>query len=479
MANNFKSKEVTYTTSGTQSLLTCSVTSIIVSSITFQVEDGDTASASDLLFSKDGGTTRSIKKIKTLSGGSAVEFLDRSFVMNDNDQLQLSVTSLSGTAVATIHYLEKTASAASGNLGDLDNVSAATPSDNYVLAWDAATSQWAPQSIESSDITGASTTADLPQQSTGSEPFNRYMKGFNALDQLTNAAAETAAEALYGSPASIKFVAENTDLSTIKPMKVTFQDIIQAIIEVGANDLAADPSNDYDINTFTGSGGVGDLNGDGVVSVADLLEFLITFGQAWGSSSSNLFNPSTIEFTDSDAHQIGTNITTITFSSGDVTVVDAGTQTITVDNTNDLVEITSLNSTLDLTLVPSKEITFSSYANSAAYVSTTQANQTIVLWAYIRLYDSSSVQLGTTAQIFLGNKTFAQAQAGQVWETFNPVTVINSTILSGTGHTSGWNNSNVDKYDIRLAAQTNGGGATIQLDNVRVKMTSGQYTPEI
>jgi len=134
MANNFKSKEVTYTTSGTQSLLTCSVTSIIVSSITFQVEDGDTASASDLLFSKDGGTTRSIKKIKTLSGGSAVEFLDRSFVMNDNDQLQLSVTSLSGTAVATIHYLEKTASAASGNLGDLDNVSAATPSDNYVLA---------------------------------------------------------------------------------------------------------------------------------------------------------------------------------------------------------------------------------------------------------------------------------------------------------------------------------------------------------
>jgi hypothetical protein len=305
------------------------------------------------------------------------------------------------------------------------------------------------------------------------------MKGFNALDQLTNAAAETAAEALYGSPASIKFVAENTDLSTIKPMKVTFQDIIQAIIEVGANDLAADPSNDYDINTFTGSGGVGDLNGDGVVSVADLLEFLITFGQAWGSSSSNLFNPSTIEFTDSDAHQIGTNITTITFSSGDVTVVDAGTQTITVDNTNDLVEITSLNSTLDLTLVPSKEITFSSYANSAAYVSTTQANQTIVLWAYIRLYDSSSVQLGTTAQIFLGNKTFAQAQAGQVWETFNPVTVINSTILSGTGHTSGWNNSNVDKYDIRLAAQTNGGGATIQLDNVRVKMTSGQYTPEI
>ena len=196
MPNNFKSKQVIRSSTGTSGLHVCNTVACVVSSVTVQlVATGTDASATAVLkFSKNGGAYKNVAVKKDIDE-TPDDFLSNTFIMEDGDVFQVQVSAMQNSAevVFTIHYLERTATVASADLADLSNVSSEAPSNNQVLAWDNANSQWAPLTIDSADVSGTDDTSDLPEQSSGTEPFNRYMKDFNGLDELTNASEENPA----------------------------------------------------------------------------------------------------------------------------------------------------------------------------------------------------------------------------------------------------------------------------------------------
>jgi len=444
MANNFKSKEIFWSSDATKLLLTCTTTSAIVSSITLQsTQDSDLDI--NLKFYKNGSTFRDVKILKAI-GSSAQELLTKSWVMENGDQFQMTVSNLSETLVATIHYMEKTASAATSETSDLSDVTSDAPADGEILVFNSSLGKYEPVSI-SGGLGTAVDTGDLPAETIadgGSEPLNRYMKNIGGLDDLTSGGASSAAT-LYSDAAKSKFVVEHDDENVVQ--KVSFADIIAAIIQVGANDIVA--AGYGDASVFTGPTGIyGDLDGNGAVGTQDLLEFLTTFGNTWGTTSS-LFTSTQIGVLDSVGYSRticnGTTIQMVLPPSGYVSVTQ-GTQTVLVDYANELISIESASSAVPISAWTNMKVQVSGSIGCA----TTVASDSVSVELRYTLYNSTGGSIGNGNTYIVDN--VAVDEAGPDTEISFSLNLNSATLESQTQLDGGWTNADIDKIEFSFYA---------------------------
>lgn len=446
MANNFKSKQVYWNTDSTKQLLACSTTSAIVSSITYQATQTSGGDAT-LKFYKSGDTIRNVV-IKKSIGSTTTEFLDKSWVLENGDYFSMSVSGVSESVVVTIHYMEKTASVATSETSDLSDVTSDDPEDGQILVFNSALGKYQPVSI-SSGLGSAVDTGDLPAEtiaSGGVEPLNRYMKNIGGLDDLSSGGASSAAT-LYSDAAKSKFVVEHDDENVVQ--KVSFADIIAAIIQVGANDIVA--SGYADASVFTGPTGIyGDVDGSGAVNTADLLEFLTAFGSTWGQTSS-LFSSSRIVVNDSTGVNRtvydASTIQMVLPSSTYVTVIQ-GTQTVVVDYANELISIESASSAVPISAWTNMKVVFTGSLGCAVVV----ADDLVNVELRYTLYDSSGTSLGNGANLLIAN--YQVGEAGPDQSVSIDFTLDSPTLETKTGITGGWTNADIDKIEFSFFAYT-------------------------
>jgi hypothetical protein len=303
------------------------------------------------------------------------------------------------------------------------------------------------------------------------------MKNLDVLEVLTDDLSNNPEDVLSDTPSSVNFVVENNALTTPRPQKVTFENIIQALLAGPIGDIASDPNNNLSLATFTGSGGLGDINNDGEVGTADLLTFLTAFGSAWSSASNSTFQPSVVEFSDSDIVLLNdTTWTTLSFDLGDFTAT-AGTQNVTVDyTTNHDIKFASQTSPYLLKNVPYKEVLLSVISGNLADVVTEIAGQRIDIRAAIDLYDSGGTPLGAQGYFLWANKSFPQA-GNNNWSGPGIREIPSSEIATQCSVTDGLDNTSFDSVNLTLQAKVSSGAATMQLNKPKVTLRQN-YIPE-
>jgi hypothetical protein len=304
------------------------------------------------------------------------------------------------------------------------------------------------------------------------------MKNLNSLAALTDNASSDPEFVLSDTPQDVYFVVENnTLLPAPVPQKLSFDQIIQALMAGPLTDIANDPTNNLSLATFTGSGGLGDLNNDGEVSTADLLEFLTMFGNSWTDPVQSLFDESVFTFSDSDIVTLNDSTwTTLSFDLGDYSVT-AGTQNVTVDHTtNHNVKFASQTSPYLLRDVPYKEILLNAVNGEFAEVTTDIANQTITVRAVIDVFNISGVALGAQGYFDWTEKTFGQAGT-KTWNGPGQKQITSSEIATECGVTDGLDNTAFDSVVVTLQAKTDAGEATIRLKKPRITLRQN-YIPE-
>jgi hypothetical protein len=454
MANNFKSLQQPFTISDqTTDLLTCSVTSIIVSKVQINVIPSGTGKFHIFLTKSGQGTVKlATKKWASSVDDQVYDLIDKAFVLENGDTITGQTVSSATTVQCTVHYMEKTASVATSNTSDLSDVSTISPNDGQVLVYNASLQKYEPANV-SSALGTAVDTGDLPEETVGgggSEPLNRYMKNIGGLDDLTNTSGSSSAVTLYSEPEKARFVVENNDLSKVQ--KVSFSDIIAAIIQVGANDIVA--AGYADASVFTGPTGVyGDLDGSGNVNTADLLEFLTTFGNTWGVTSS-LFSPTLITIQDtsgtSRTSYTGTEIQMVLPASAYVTV-DPGTQSVTVDYDNELVVIESAGSSVPISAWTNMKVQLSGLFGCSVFT----AGDAVTVECRYTLMNPTGGVLSSGVTDIISNKSIDSAGTdSQVTVDLN----LNSAVLESTTQiTGGWTNADIDKIEFSFYAYTESG----------------------
>ena len=483
MANNFKNIEQRFTTNGSTALLTCTTTSIIVNSVTFNVDGGDLAHGLCQLKLKRGSSAslRTIKTIQHIDRSSTdpfrqfLELIDRPLILENGHQLWFQHAPGTATGITvTVNYLEQTADVATSDLGDLTNVSPTTPSDGQVLAYNQSDGEWQPQTVDAADIAGVSDTGDLPQDTTGAEPRNRYMRGFNALDELTDDSSATPAETMLNSPDAIQFVVENTDLSTVKPMKITYEDFILAILQSGIEDLVDSDQNNYTLDTFTFGGQLADFDDNGTVGTSDLLEFLTLFGQEWSTTTSALFESSAITINIEDV-DLNASFQTIPLTVAGSVTNKAGTQIITYDTTNNLIKIADGDTPVHFHDVPGKRLLLGSLLNAYDFAAP-EAGVSIQMRFLIKLYSAADVQLGDDIIKNLAatganyNIPFASASyvIDQPSVSLTTSSVDNQSFIDGVFN-DGWSNQAVEYFTIEIQARV-GVGISATVNSAEFKI---------
>lgn len=457
MALDYKSISVTTSNAAPTFIYSCGVTSTIIKSILIHNDSG-VARSMTLNLAKSGGSGyKVIAKISTVNQVAVDQILEDPLVMNNGDVLQYQANG--ADVMLTMNYVENTTSFVGHSVQELTDWSTANPTNGQIPVWDNASGQYVP-TTSGATLTD---TSGLPEQSSGTEPWNRYMKNLNSLAALTDGAANPPEDVLSGTPSDVNFVVENNTLSPAPPQKVTFEQIIQALIAQGLTDVANDPANNLTIDTFTGSGGIGDLDNDGSVGSNDLIQFLVYFGSSWAGANSAIFQESEMEFSDGVLTALNdTTWTTIQFDSADYTVV-AGTQNVTVDyTTNHSVKFESQTSPYLLKDVLNKYIELKTRNGVLAFVTTELASQRITIRATIDLYDSSDVALGSQGVFEWKEEIFAEAGIN-VWTQPGVFQITNDLIATECGVTDGMENGSFNSIVITLQAKTSSGNATIDL----------------
>ena len=318
----------------------------------------------------------------------------------------------------------------------------------------------------------ASDTGDLPEDTTGAEPRNRYMKGLNGLDDLTDNSSNLPAHVLYSDPTNVHFVVENSSLTTPVVQKVTWDQLIKSIIEVGVNDLVA--AGFGSTATFSPGGILGDLNGDGEVSTADLLEFLTVFGQSWVDNAGDFWQPTTAEVVNGNNTVISNSFTTLSFDAPDVTVVQ-GTQAVTVSGAANTITIESGSGNTPMSALSTKKLRVTSKLGADAFtVITDQALETVYYWVVVRCYDSSDVQVGYDIPYLVAVGNFIEAG------TYSTNTASGNSFgdipaSEFTGNiTDGLANTDIEKIVVNFAASNDSGNGTIVIiNNLEIALVNG------
>lgn len=475
MANNFKSDEQTRTAGGFPTLVNCTTTSVIVSSVLIAVADVGSADypvfEMELFFKKSGSSPRSLRLFKGtgLPKGSTTEVLEKNVILENGDQLLMNFGTITGGGSVTVitNYMEKTADVATSEVSDLSDVSSVDPDNGQVLVYNSSSGNYEPTTL--GDVADIGDTGDLPEQTTGFEPRNRYMKNFGSLSQLQNTGnTETATEVLKNSPEDVVFVGCNSGYTGLEgvPFSFTFENIIQALLQGALEEISADPGNGVDIATLTGTGGIGDLDDDGAVSTADLLDFLVNFGQNWSLGNSSLFQPTKLKFVDGTTTLVDGNLTVLGFDSNDSVGPLAGTQDVTVDGSNNLVKIDKSSAAYPLHVLLDKHLLVGARGNHGILQVTTQvAGETLELLARVKIYDEANVQLGNTIEEAIYSQTFNEAVTDFLVATESHALITNTTVEDITGYSLGWKNSNFRYLTVQIVAKTrNGTNAYVSLD---------------
>jgi len=457
MALNYKSISVTTTNASPTFIYSCGVTSTIIKSILVHNDAGVDRSMTLNLAKSGSSSYKVIAKIGEVNQLAVDQILTEPLVMNNGDVLQYQANG--ANVMLTMNYVENTTSFVGHSVQELTDWSSTNPTDGQIPVWDNATGQYVP-TTSGATLTD---TSGLPEQSSGTEPFNRYMKNLDSLTALTDGSANSPEDVLSGTPSNVNFVVENNTLSPAPPQKVTFDQIIQALMVSPLTEIANDPNNNLSLATFTGSGGLGDFNDDGEVGSGDLLDFLTWFGNSWAGSNSALFQESKMQFSDGLATMLNdTTWTTLQFDSADYTVT-AGTQNVTVDHTtNYSVKLASQTSPYLLKDVLNKYVELKTQSGQLAYVTTGMASQRITIRATIDLYDSSDVALGSQGVFEWKEQSFGEAGT-HLWVQPGIKDITNELIATECGVTDGMENASFHSVVITLQAKTNSGNATIDL----------------
>lgn len=152
---------------------------------------------------------------------------------------------------------------------------------------------------------------------------------FGDLPAITPGTDQDVANVLANNPTNFLFVVDDTSDNDHK--KVTFDDIAGGIAAALAEGLTTEQT-----AYFTGdvSGLPADLNGDGSVSTADLLEFLTAFGGISDGLDSSVRITTTASATLDETNIGQANAEVIPFTTSDASIT-AGNCALTIDGTND------------------------------------------------------------------------------------------------------------------------------------------------
>lgn len=224
MALDYKSISVTTTNASPTFIYSCGVTSTIIKSILIHNDSGTSRDMTLNLAKSGSASYKVIAKINTVSQVAVDQILTEPLVMNNGDVLQYQANG--ANVMLTMNYVENTTSFVGHSVQELTDWSSTNPTDGQIPVWDNATGQYVP-TTSGATLTD---TSGLPEQSSGTEPFNRYMKNLDSLTALTDGSANSPEDVLSGTPSNVNFVVENNTLSPAPPQKVTFDQIIQALM---------------------------------------------------------------------------------------------------------------------------------------------------------------------------------------------------------------------------------------------------------
>jgi len=462
MALNYKSYQFTSTSALGIVPITCTTTSCLVRSATVYNSTSSTLTCESLV-QKSGQTSFLKFNEFYVAAGETKSLLIEPVVLENGDSLRVV---FGGTGMTLfISYVESTAVLNATSVKELSDWSATTPQDGQIPVWDNTAGEYVPTTSGAS----INDTSQLPEQSTGTEPYARYMRGFNALDTLTNAGSDSAAVTMDSSPDAIVFVAENTNLPIPKPMKVTFGDIMAAIVTRGVQDLVN--SGIGSIEDYTFGNVVGDFNGDGEVGSGDLLEFLVVFGTSWASNSSAFFQPTTVYITNTAATSVtATTIVTsqvLSFAASDVTS-DGGTQNVTLSTNT--IRIAEQGSPYDIDVVQNKQLSFTFFEGGMTF-DIEEANTQVTVYASISMYDVYDNQLGSTVLVpVISALHFSNAGTNIALAQAYNYETNNASLGSVSGASGGLDVEGLSYIEVQLKALTNGGAVSISIEVFEMKL---------
>lgn len=478
MPNNFKSLQQRFSAANAfNDVLVGSETSTLINNVTLNIHPNTTGKFHLILY-KYGETPIKIATHKPTSSSddAVIDMLDKSIVLEENDSLMLQVLNNTGTVDIVVHYMEKTTDFSTGDMSTIADVSLTDPTDGQILVYNSSSSQYEPTTL--GDVSDISDTGDLPQQSSGTEPFNRYMKNFGSLSELqNNGDTETPAEVLKNSPDDVVFVACNSGLtgSEGKPLRFTFNDIIQALLQGALEDLVLDINSPVTTELVTGTGGFGDLDDDGAVGTSDLIELLTVFGGAWSDTNSSLFVRTKVKI---EQGQLFTTsipdgeVRTIDFALSDVVTTEPGSQNVVKDATNNLIKIQSSTTAghYPLYAVQDKYLYIGMEGGTSYHVINTVAGETNRVQARIKIYDEDDNQLGTDIVSEVASQTFESAGPNNI-VGMQQTLIQNFYVEQESGHTGGWNADDFDYLTVQLEAYNDSGSEfLIAMRNCRIEL---------
>jgi len=294
---------------------------------------------------------------------------------------------------------------------------------------------------------------------------------FNDLDTVPLSTYDSVSERLTEEASNFLFAVH--DVSGSEHRKVTFDDIAGAVTVDAINTVIAGGGGD--VATFTGStsGVFGDLNDDGSVSTADLLQFLTVYGQ-----------PPTLVYDDGEVDLTACPTTTVNNDTGGAyfdpstgiesdldqleisnPTVSQGAFTVNVDTTND-----------KITISEGSGVNWNSFANKAikvvAITTGTRFVSEVALafgapWLRVRTYNPSSVLINSSWIQLTGYA--AADDAGQNVDQ----TVTEDILIGGSNNSNGidLSNTNVDSVEIEVYFNdVSGFVSTAEIENLTLEL---------
>lgn len=322
---------------------------------------------------------------------------------------------------------------------------------------------------------------------------NMKIAAIENLPDVSNLAGDLPRDILSAaSSGDFYFIANDTNED--KHVRVDFNDIVGALVLdlVNANIDAGFGNTTTYTNDTTGV--IGDFNGDGVVSTADLLEFLTLFGAPPTFPS---YNPRTVYLdtgqntsllalsgtstADYSSIIAGGNFGRIDITTSGSVVSADGTLDVTIDTGSDTVTFADpVLGNYNMSGAPNKKIIIREIDDSqAAFAFTTQlADERVFVFVKVRAFSSGGTQIGedfyhNIADVQTSEPAIIPVPLSQTLFVIGGggggVTSNNSTL--GTVIPNGLANTSIDSLEVSFyAASLMGSASFVQIQDVQVKL---------